>query len=91
CTGFRWSVSPDFPINDLEAFFSETTIKRPKNEGKWSIRLNQWSKITDVAKYIESHFATIKRNDGNKIFLPYLHRLQELKQYLKEKYNCYEI
>ncbi len=44
--------------------------------------LNQYSEIKDVAKFIETHFATVKTNNGNKTFLPYLNRLQELKNYL---------
>jgi len=77
-------------IKDLETFFSENTIKRAKNGGKTSIKLNKWSTITDVTKFIESHFATVKRNAGNKTFTPYLHRLQELKNYLTIKLNWYE-
>jgi hypothetical protein len=77
-------------IKDLETYFSETTINRAKNDGKTSIKLNEWSIITDVTKFIESHFATVKRNEGIKTFMPYLHRLQELKNYLTIKYNWYE-
>ncbi len=69
-------------IKDLETYFSKTTIKRAKNDGKTPIKLNQCTSIIDISKFIESHFATLKRNEGNKTFLPYLHRLQELKNYI---------
>lgn len=46
------------------------------------IKLNSCSKITDCSQFIQSHFATVKENNGNRIFLPYLNRLQELKKVL---------
>ena len=46
------------------------------------IKLNRCSTITDCSKFIDSHFAIIKNYNGNKTFLSYLHRLQELKQVL---------
>ncbi|MHB1108689.1 MAG: DUF6965 family protein, partial [Lutibacter sp.] len=47
-----------------------------------SIKLNQSHTLINVPLFIESHFATVKNNNGNSTFLPYLNRLQELKQIL---------
>lgn len=72
-------------IKDLEIFFSETTIKRRKNAGKTSIKLNHCSTITNVPLFIESHFATLRANNGNEIFMPFLKRLQTLKKIMLQK------
>ena len=63
-------------ISELENYF--TSIELPTQP----IKLNRCSTITDCSQFIESHFATVKGNNGNKTFLPYLSRLQELKQVL---------
>lgn len=63
-------------IEVMEDFFKElTTEKQP-------IQLNTSSTITDVPTFVKSHLTTVKANNGNKTFLPYLNRLQELKQIL---------
>jgi len=36
----------------------------------------------DCPLFIDTHLATVKANNGNETFLPYLNRLQELKQVL---------
>jgi hypothetical protein len=41
-----------------------------------------YSKIMDISLFIDSHLSTIKANKGKRTFLPYLNRLQELKQVL---------
>ena len=63
-------------IAELENYF--TSIKLPAQP----VKLNRYSTITDCYLFIESHFATVKGNNGNRTFLPYLNRLQELKQVL---------
>ena len=63
-------------IAELENYFA--SIELPTQP----IKLNRWSTITDCSLFIESHLATVKRNNGNSTFLPYLNRLQELKQVL---------
>jgi hypothetical protein len=50
-----------------------------------TIKLNAWNNITDVPKFINNHFATIKNYNGNENFLPYLNRLYELKKLLTNK------
>jgi hypothetical protein len=63
-------------IAELENYFA--SIELPTQP----LKLNRCSTITDCSLFIESHFATVKENNGNRIFLPYLNRLQELKQVL---------
>ena len=63
-------------IAELENYFA--SIELPTQP----VKLNRWSTITDCSLFIESHFATVKANNGKETFLPYLNRLQELKQVL---------
>lgn len=63
-------------IKELEDFFESITLpKKP-------IKLNACTIILDVSKFINSHLSTIKSNNGNLIYKPYLSRLQELKSLL---------
>ena len=68
-------------IAELENYF--TGIKLPTQP----VKLNKCSTIKDCSLFIESHFATVKANNGKRTFLPYLNRLQELKQVLTTKLN----
>ncbi len=63
-------------IAELESYFAN--LEPPTQP----IKLNQCSMITDYSLFIESHFARVKANNGKRTFLPYLNRLQELKQVL---------
>jgi hypothetical protein len=63
-------------IAELENYFA--SIELPTQP----VKLNRCSTITDCSLFIESHFATVKGNNGSRTFLPYLNRLQELKQVL---------
>lgn len=67
-------LSPEsWGIADLETFFETATLTTVP------VKLNNWSTITDVSKFIAGHLAIVKANNGNKTFLPYLERLNELK------------
>jgi hypothetical protein len=68
----NWS----YDIQELENYFSN--IELPTQP----LKLNHCSTLTDCPLFIETHFATIKANNGKRTFLPYLNRLQELKQVL---------
>jgi len=68
-------------ISELESCF--TGIKIPTQP----VKLNRCSTIADCSLFIESHFATVKANNGKRTFLPYLNRLKELKQVLTTKLN----
>jgi len=63
-------------IAKLDEFFAG--IPRPTQP----INLTAWEKIENVPLFIESHLATVKRNNGNRTFLPSLNRLQALRQLL---------
>jgi len=68
-------------ITELENYFA--SIELPTQP----IKLNQCSTIIDCSLFIESHFISVKANDGKRRFLPYLRRLQELKQILTVNYK----
>ncbi len=68
-------------ITELENYF--TGIALPTQP----VILNQCSTITNCSLFIKSHFATVKAYNGKNTFLPFLHRLQELKQILTTNLN----
>jgi len=51
------------------------------------VKLNQCSTVTNISLFIESHFTTVKANNGNSTYLPYLKRLREFKQVLTANLN----
>jgi hypothetical protein len=63
-------------LSELESYFSE--IKLPIT----AVKLDPSTTVTNVSRFIESHLSTTKANNGKRAFLPYLHRLQQLKQIL---------
>lgn len=68
-------------ITELENYFAGIALPTQP------VKLNPYSTITNCSKFIESHFATVKANNGKRTFLPYLNRLQELKQILTTNSN----
>lgn len=81
---FEKKASEDWTkaINELETYFAN--IQLPTQP----VKLSKYSTITNCSLFIESHFATIKANNGKRTFLPYLNRLQELKQVLTIRDLC---
>lgn len=73
----KQSINWNEQIEELESFFKN--IKLTKKD----IKLNQCTTISNPNKFITSHLATVKANNGNLIYLPYLERIQELKVILK--------
>ena len=63
-------------ITELEKYFAGVTLPNQP------LKINPYSTITNCSRFIESQFATVKANNGKRTFLPYLNRLQELKQFL---------
>lgn len=61
-------------IEELKQFFKE--IPLPDQP----IKINQTYSVKNVALFLDTHFATVEKNNGNTTFTPYLDRLQELKQ-----------
>lgn len=68
-------------IKELQTYFSGLELPTQP------IKLNQFSTITNASKFIDSHLATIKANNGKRTFLPHLNRLQELKKILTINLN----
>ena len=68
-------------ITELENYFA--SIELPTQP----VKLNSYSTITNCSLFIETHFATVKANNGKQTFLLYLNRLQELKQVLTTNIN----
>lgn len=74
-------VEPEIPdyenwemqIIELEDYFEKAAIPTQP------VKLNQCSTITDYLLFIKNHLTVIKANNGKKIFIPYLNRLQEFK------------
>ena len=65
-------------IAELEQFYANTSFPTEP------IKLNECSTILDISKFIQSNVLMVKANNGNRTFLPYLNRLQQLKQILTE-------
>ncbi|WP_396181506.1 DUF6965 family protein [Flavobacterium sp.] len=63
-------------IEELENYFK--SIELPTQP----VILNSCKKISNCSSFIETNIATVKANNGKSTFLPYLNRLQELKQIL---------
>lgn len=66
-------------IAELEKYFA--SIEPPTQP----VKLNGFSTITDYSLFVESHLSTVKANNGKQAFLPYLNRLQELRQVMEGK------
>jgi hypothetical protein len=66
----NWNIE----ISKLEKYFAAVELPRQP------VRLNQYTTITNLPLFIESHLSTLKANNGRQIFLPHIHRLQELKR-----------
>lgn len=60
-------------ISELEVFFAGVALPNQP------IKLNDYTTITNCALFVESHIETLKRNNGNHNFLPFLDRLKQLK------------
>ena len=59
-------------ISELENYFAEITLPTKL------VQLNRSSTITDCSRFIASHLAAVKKNNGNETFRPYLNRLKKL-------------
>ena len=63
-------------IAELKTYFENTELPTEP------VKMNDWTTIINVNKFIDSHFATIKTYNGNPYFRPHLNRLQELRKVL---------
>jgi hypothetical protein len=71
------SESQNWDLDALQSFFSSTPLPPTP------IRLNQCTVIIDLPKFISGHLSILQRNNGNPVFMPYLHRLQVLQQFIR--------
>lgn len=79
-------IKPDIelPVNwsdeiaKLKAFFS--AIELPETP----IIVNKYTTVINCHLFIKNHLAVLRANNGKRNFLPYLHRLQELKKLLEK-------
>lgn len=58
-------------VTELEKFFSAKDLP--------PVRLNDWTTITDVRLFTETHLAIARAHNGNKRYEPYYERLHDLK------------
>lgn len=63
-------------MQEIELFFQNY-------QGINEIRLNGWTYINDIKKFVSSHLDALKGNTGNRTYLPYYNRLVELYRLLK--------
>ena len=63
-------------ITDLESYFKTATLPTDP------VKLDKCTTILNVQKMVDSHFETVKAQNGNPRYLPYLLRLELLKQIL---------
>lgn len=61
-------------VEDIEAYFNNAAIP----EGQF--RLNSFTLITNMKKFITSHTEVLKANDRNRCFIPYLDRMRTVKK-----------
>jgi len=68
-------------ISSLNQFFKAITLPTQP------VKLNPWETLTDLPTFLETHFETVRANNGKPTYLPYLNRLQQLKEYLTKNLN----
>ena len=59
-------------IKELEFFFKTAVLPS-------SVKITSCETVMDPKMMIDAHLKTIKAQNGNETFLPYLHRLQAIK------------
>lgn len=60
-------------VEEIESYFKNIATKQQQ------VILDKCGTITDLNTFIQSHLATVKTNNGNPTYLPYLERLQQVK------------
>lgn len=75
---FEQPVSWEHEITELENYFASIDIPAEP------VMLNSYTKISNCSLFIQSHTATVKANNGKRTMLPYLNRLQELKNAISQ-------
>jgi hypothetical protein len=65
----------DKEIAELEEFFGKTALPE-------TITMHPWEIVIDPILFVHSHLQTVKANNGNRLFRPYLDRLIAVKEQL---------
>ena len=68
--------SNQWDIAEFEAFYANVILPSTP------VQLSVCERIDDVNLFVESHLEYVRANNGKRIFLPYLERLQDLKELL---------
>lgn len=68
----------DKEIEELESFFSSVVLPAAP------VSLSKGITISNSELFVKSHLDTVKQNNGNDTFLPYLQRLITFKIILKQ-------
>ena len=68
----------DEEIRRLEIFFDNATIPDEP------MKVNSWTTIKNCRRFINSNLKTVKANNGNKTFIPYLDQLKDLMKVLEQ-------
>jgi hypothetical protein len=63
-------------IDDIESYFASIEYNQKQ------IKIDKCGTITDLKKFVESHVATVKSNNGKPTFKPYYDRLEQVKNLL---------
>lgn len=76
-------TNPDWTsrLQALETFFQSFTLPTEP------IRINKGVTVIDVAKYLDTNLSTARANNGNPYFLPYLERVEALREKLIKEQN----
>ena len=69
-------------IDDIERYFASIEYNQKQ------IKIDKCGTITDLKKFVESHVATVKSNNGKPTFKPYYDRLVQVKNLLSTR-NVY--
>jgi hypothetical protein len=64
-------------IRELEQFFASAELPE-------KVRINAWGMVVRPKLFIDSHMSIVKAHNGEKLFEPYLVRLQQLKTSLEK-------
>ena len=66
-------------VDDIQMFF-DSLPELPKD-----FKLSECETITDVERFVEVHVSFLKANTGNRLFLPYYHRLEKAYNLIKKE------
>jgi len=63
-------------IEQMEQYFKSIDLNQ-------TVQLEPFATITNLKKFIECHLSIVKAQNGKRTFLPYMERLNKVKELLK--------